>query len=306
MTVRALIESSVIPRAVFSAIRPSSRYRVTSPGYNRLSTPILTPDAVSISIASATAPTTAAPAIANRACDRVLPPRPAHTAPASVIAARAPYGFIASESPSHEYRRGRSMAQPSSASTPTVAARRQPTAPTRVMVRDGASSTGRFTMFVVRRTTRPIPILVVSSDPNPRHPPDQPPPRVAPSLSSAGAAARRAERAAHRMARMEAFEVDGLEASRSAASQLYHEFLRRDSMSAGLYVLRTREDDPQTPHGQDELYYVISGRGRFRVGGEDRPVGPGTILFVEAGVEHRFHTITQDISVLVVFAPPEE
>jgi mannose-6-phosphate isomerase-like protein (cupin superfamily) len=108
------------------------------------------------------------------------------------------------------------------------------------------------------------------------------------------------------MARMEAFEVDGLEASRSAASQLYHEFLRRDSMSAGLYVLRTREDDPQTPHGQDELYYVISGRGRFRVGGEDRPVGPGTILFVEAGVEHRFHTITQDISVLVVFAPPEE
>jgi hypothetical protein len=63
-----------------------------------LSTPNLTPDAVSISIASATAPTTAAPAIANRACDRVLPPRPAHTTPASVIAARAPYGFIA-ESP---------------------------------------------------------------------------------------------------------------------------------------------------------------------------------------------------------------
>jgi mannose-6-phosphate isomerase-like protein (cupin superfamily) len=108
------------------------------------------------------------------------------------------------------------------------------------------------------------------------------------------------------MARMEAFEVDGLEASRLAAGQLYHEFLRRDSMSAGLYVLRNREDDPQTPHGQDELYYVISGRGRFRVGGHDRPVGPGTILFVEAGVEHRFHTITQDISVLVVFAPPEE
>jgi mannose-6-phosphate isomerase-like protein (cupin superfamily) len=107
------------------------------------------------------------------------------------------------------------------------------------------------------------------------------------------------------MAPMEAFEVDGLEASRSAAGELYHEFLRRDSMSAGLYVLRAREDDPQTPHGQDELYYVVSGRGRFRVDGHDRPVGPGSIIFVEAGVEHRFHTITQDISVLVVFAPPE-
>jgi mannose-6-phosphate isomerase-like protein (cupin superfamily) len=107
------------------------------------------------------------------------------------------------------------------------------------------------------------------------------------------------------MARMEAFEVDGLEAARLAAGELYHEFLRQDSMSAGLYVLRAREEDPQTPHGQDELYYVISGRGRFRVDGHDRPVGPGSVLFVEAGVEHRFHTITQDLSVLVVFAPPE-
>ena len=108
------------------------------------------------------------------------------------------------------------------------------------------------------------------------------------------------------MAPMEAFEVDGLEASRSAAGELYHEFLRRDSMSAGLYVLRAREQDPQTPHGQDELYYVVSGRGRIRVDEHDRPVGPGSIVFVEAGVEHRFHTITSDLTVLVVFAPPEE
>jgi mannose-6-phosphate isomerase-like protein (cupin superfamily) len=107
------------------------------------------------------------------------------------------------------------------------------------------------------------------------------------------------------MAPMEAFEVDGVEASRLAAGELYHEFLRVDSMSAGLYVLRAREDDPQTPHGQDELYYVVSGRGRFRVDEHDRPVGPGSIIYVEAGAEHSFHTITQDLTVLVVFAPPE-
>jgi mannose-6-phosphate isomerase-like protein (cupin superfamily) len=107
------------------------------------------------------------------------------------------------------------------------------------------------------------------------------------------------------MARMEAFEVDGLEASRSAASQLYHEFLRRDSMSAGLYVLRAREADPQTPHAQDELYYVVSGHGRIRVGDKDRPVGPGSVVFVAAEVEHRFHSITSDLTILVVFAPPE-
>ena len=105
---------------------------------------------------------------------------------------------------------------------------------------------------------------------------------------------------------MEIFEIDGVEAARSARSEQYHEFLRRDSMSAGLYVLRAREQDPQTPHGQDELYYVVSGRGRIRVHEHDRPVGPGSIVFVEAGVEHRFHTITSDLTVLVVFAPPEE
>jgi mannose-6-phosphate isomerase-like protein (cupin superfamily) len=107
------------------------------------------------------------------------------------------------------------------------------------------------------------------------------------------------------MARVDAFEVDGLEAARAAAGELYHEFLRRDSMSVGLYALRAREADPQTPHAQDELYYVISGHGRIRVADRDRPVGPGSVVFVAAEVEHRFHSITSDLTILVVFAPPE-
>ncbi len=104
---------------------------------------------------------------------------------------------------------------------------------------------------------------------------------------------------------METFEVDAVEAERLARGQLYHEFLRRDSMSAGLYVLRAREADPQTPHAQDELYYVVSGHGRMRVEEYDRPVDPGSIIFVPAGVDHRFHSITSDLTILVVFAPPE-
>jgi mannose-6-phosphate isomerase-like protein (cupin superfamily) len=107
------------------------------------------------------------------------------------------------------------------------------------------------------------------------------------------------------MARMDVFEVDGIDAMRAATGELYHEFLRRDSMSAGLYVLRAREADPQTPHARDELYYVIRGHGRIRVGDEDRPVDPGSVVFVAAEVEHRFHTITSDLTILVVFAPPE-
>jgi mannose-6-phosphate isomerase-like protein (cupin superfamily) len=107
------------------------------------------------------------------------------------------------------------------------------------------------------------------------------------------------------MAAMDVYEVDGIDAMRAAAGELYHEFLRRDSMSAGLYVLRAREADPQTPHDQDELYYVISGHGRIRVGDEDRPVDAGSVVFVAAHVDHRFHSITADLTILVVFAPPE-
>jgi mannose-6-phosphate isomerase-like protein (cupin superfamily) len=108
------------------------------------------------------------------------------------------------------------------------------------------------------------------------------------------------------MKAMEIFEIDGVDAARLARSQQYHEFLRRDSMSVGLYVLRAREEDLQTPHNQDELYYVVSGSGRIRVAEDDREVGPGSVVFVEAGVGHRFHTITKNLTVLVVFAPPEE
>jgi mannose-6-phosphate isomerase-like protein (cupin superfamily) len=108
------------------------------------------------------------------------------------------------------------------------------------------------------------------------------------------------------MRAMEIFEIDGVDAARLARSQQYHEFLRRDSMSVGLYVLRAREEDLQTPHNQDELYYVVSGSGRIRVAEDDREVGPGSVVFVEAGVAHRFHTITSNLTVLVVFAPPEE
>jgi mannose-6-phosphate isomerase-like protein (cupin superfamily) len=52
------------------------------------------------------------------------------------------------------------------------------------------------------------------------------------------------------------------------------------------------------------VYYVISGRGTIRVGGEDRPVKPGSLVFVAARVEHRFHTIEEDLCVLVFWAPP--
>jgi mannose-6-phosphate isomerase-like protein (cupin superfamily) len=85
----------------------------------------------------------------------------------------------------------------------------------------------------------------------------------------------------------------------------YSEFLRVPALSAGWYVLPAGGTDPQRPHREDELYYVTAGRGVVRVGAEDRPVEPGTIIYVPAGAEHRFHSISEELRVLVMFAPAE-
>jgi len=103
----------------------------------------------------------------------------------------------------------------------------------------------------------------------------------------------------------ERFESATLLAQQMVKGEPYVEFLRRDSMSAGIYVLDAGADDPQQPHGQDELYYIIEGRAVLEVAGEQRPVQPGSIVFVAAGVAHRFHSIATKLSMLVVFAPPE-
>ena len=103
---------------------------------------------------------------------------------------------------------------------------------------------------------------------------------------------------------MEAFEIDEVLAAHGRAGELYHEFLRADEMSAGMYVLAAGSEDPQQPHSEDEVYYIVAGRGLIRVDAEDRPVGPGSIVFVGTEVAHRFHSITEDLKILVIFAPP--
>jgi len=102
-----------------------------------------------------------------------------------------------------------------------------------------------------------------------------------------------------------AFELDRLEELGAAAGRRYHEFLRVPSLSAGLYVLEADAIDPQQPHREDEVYIVMSGRGRLKMGDDDVAVGPGSVAFVAANVDHRFHDIAERLRILVLFAPPE-
>jgi quercetin dioxygenase-like cupin family protein len=101
------------------------------------------------------------------------------------------------------------------------------------------------------------------------------------------------------------FEISQLEQQRVQRGKPYLEFLRVSAMSAGLYVLAAGGTDPQRPHNEDEMYYVVRGRARMRLGSEEQTVRDGSLIFVKAGVEHRFHGITEELVVLVCFAPAE-
>ena len=101
------------------------------------------------------------------------------------------------------------------------------------------------------------------------------------------------------------FRIFELENDRRSTGKRYLEFLRIPALSAGLYALSAGGSDQQTPHKQDEMYFVVSGRARMRIGSEDQPVSAGSVIFVEAGVEHRFYDIAEDLQVLVFFAPAE-
>lgn len=85
----------------------------------------------------------------------------------------------------------------------------------------------------------------------------------------------------------------------------YHEFLRVPSMSAGFYVLPAGSTDRQSPHQEDEIYYVVRGKAKMRIGNDIRPVRSGSVIFVEARAEHRFFDIEEGLALLVVFAPAE-
>jgi len=81
------------------------------------------------------------------------------------------------------------------------------------------------------------------------------------------------------------------------------ELFRHGSLSVELYA--PRGVDPQGPHTRDEVYAVVRGSGWFRNGNDRYRFGPGDVLFVPAGVVHRFEEFTDDMVVWVFFYGPE-
>ena len=103
-------------------------------------------------------------------------------------------------------------------------------------------------------------------------------------------------------ARWQVFDVAKIIESMADKPVEYKEFLRVPTLSCGIYRLVAGSQDMQTPHDEDEMYYVVEGRARVQVGDEIQEVSPGTVLYVRASASHSFFEIEEDMTLLVFFA----
>jgi mannose-6-phosphate isomerase-like protein (cupin superfamily) len=95
-------------------------------------------------------------------------------------------------------------------------------------------------------------------------------------------------------------------AAHQAAGGAYHQFFTVPEMSAGIYTLPAGAVDGQAPHIEDEIYYIISGKAQVQIADRHYPVETGATIFVAREVEHRFHNIEEDLTILVFFAPAHD
>jgi mannose-6-phosphate isomerase-like protein (cupin superfamily) len=82
------------------------------------------------------------------------------------------------------------------------------------------------------------------------------------------------------------------------------EHMASDALSLGTYSIPAGGLDDQSPHTEDEIYVVRSGRATLVTPSGTAAVGPGCAIFVPAGEPHKFTEVTEDLTLVVVFAPP--
>ena len=97
-------------------------------------------------------------------------------------------------------------------------------------------------------------------------------------------------------------EMDDLMKKRAESGRAYLPFLNVPTMHCGLYHLAAGAKDGQSPHSEDEVYYVENGTAKIHIDGTDHDVKPGSVIFVKAGDKHYFHSIKEDLDLLVFFS----
>lgn len=102
---------------------------------------------------------------------------------------------------------------------------------------------------------------------------------------------------------MRIIEGAGVWTPPAGAANDWVEHLRVPDLSVGTYCIPAGGLDDQSPHAEDEIYVVTAGRARIVTPDGAAEVGPGSVIFVPAGEEHRFVEVTEDLALLVVFGP---
>ena len=104
--------------------------------------------------------------------------------------------------------------------------------------------------------------------------------------------------------RIAKFAIDDVIDQQRASGNSWLEFLDLPSLSMGVYTIPAGTNDREShdPHDRDEVYVGVSGKGQLTADGEVFDVSPSSVVFVKAGVEHHFHDVTDDLTVLVFFA----
>ncbi|MGI9329103.1 MAG: cupin domain-containing protein [Gammaproteobacteria bacterium] len=97
------------------------------------------------------------------------------------------------------------------------------------------------------------------------------------------------------------FQLDELTRKVAGSEPRFHEFLRVPSISAAVYRLPAGSRDMQAPHLEDEVYLVLEGRARLRIGDRQHEVSRGSILFVRATEEHSFFDVEEDLTLVAFF-----
>ena len=89
------------------------------------------------------------------------------------------------------------------------------------------------------------------------------------------------------------------------SNSYFHTFINKSTLAAGVLVLNPGEEDTQTPHESDEIYYIISGDGYLKINTKDYPVSKDRIFFVGKNVQHCFHGNKKELKVLYFFGGPD-
>ena len=100
----------------------------------------------------------------------------------------------------------------------------------------------------------------------------------------------------------EIFDLQKLKSRMPVGDVSYQEFLRVPAMQCGIYRLAAGSKDMQTPHDEDELYYVVEGKAQLKVGDDITEVGPGSVMYIQATEAHSFFEIQEDMTLLVFFS----